>query len=77
MFETMDAQDLNKRLKDLMDGLSVKVRQMRSSTLATSSASDQALILADCHSHMLAQACMWRSLQCHSGSQLTLCLPCC
>ena len=26
MFDTMDASDLNKRLKDLMDGLSVKVR---------------------------------------------------
>ena len=25
VFDTMDAQDLNKRLKDLMDGLSVKV----------------------------------------------------
>ena len=25
MFDTMDASDLNKRLKDLMDGLSVKV----------------------------------------------------
>ena len=25
MFDTMDAGDLNKRLKDLMDGLSVKV----------------------------------------------------
>ena len=25
VFETMDATDLNKRLKDLMDGLSVKV----------------------------------------------------
>ena len=27
LFDTMDAGDLNKRLKDLMDGLSVKVRQ--------------------------------------------------
>ncbi len=25
LFDTMDATDLNKRLKDLMDGLSVKV----------------------------------------------------
>ena len=27
LFETMDAQDVNKRLKDLMDGLTVKVPQ--------------------------------------------------
>lgn len=26
LFDTMDANDLNKRLKELMDGLSVKVR---------------------------------------------------
>ena len=26
MFDTMNAQDLNTRLKDLMDGLTVKVR---------------------------------------------------
>ncbi len=28
LFDTMDAGDLNKRLKDLMDGLSVKVLQL-------------------------------------------------
>ena len=28
LFDTMDATDLNKRLKDLMDGLSVKVLAM-------------------------------------------------
>ena len=28
VFDTMDATDLNKRLKDLMDGLSVKVCQL-------------------------------------------------
>ena len=27
VFDTMDAGDLNKRLKDLMDGLTVKVPQ--------------------------------------------------
>jgi hypothetical protein len=33
LFDTMDATDLNKRLKDLMDGLSVKVRTSSLSNL--------------------------------------------
>ena len=33
LFDTMDATDLNKRLKDLMDGLSVKVRTSSLSVL--------------------------------------------
>ena len=33
LFDTMDANDLNKRLKELMDGLSVKVWALGSGTL--------------------------------------------
>lgn len=33
LFDTMDATDLNKRLKDLMDGLSVKVHTSSLSNL--------------------------------------------
>ena len=42
LFDTMDAQDLNKRLKDLMDGLSVKVLCSRPPTFhPTCMAADQ------------------------------------
>ena len=34
MFDTMNAQDLNTRLKDLMDGLSVKARPPATSLLS-------------------------------------------
>ena len=38
LFDTIDAGDLNKRLKDLMDGLSVKVPQLLHSALICSCA---------------------------------------
>ena len=57
MFDTMDASDLNKRLKDLMDGLSVKVR-----LLSRDAAPQLAERLQQMTSDLLTRHNIWKAL---------------